>query len=99
MSLQVEQLDLIGGGTWKFRDVTNFKGQPFKAKIKDREFTKNLKTGNVILGYGLILKGDVKTTVVKDRHGKVIPNKSTYIIEKVYDVLYGEQADSINLEI
>lgn len=99
MALQVEQLDLIGNGTWKFRDATNFKGVPFKAKIKDKEFTKNLKSGNVIIGYGLILKGDVKTTVVKDRHGKVIPNKSTYIIEKVHDVLYGEQADSLNLEI
>ena len=99
MALQVEQLDLIGSGTWKFRDATNFKGVPFKAKIKDKEFTKNLKAGNVVIGYGLILKGDVKTTVVKDRHGKVIPNKSTYIIEKVHDVLYGEQADSLNLEI
>lgn len=99
MSLQVEQLDLSASGSWKFKDITNFKSAPFKAKIKDKEFTKNLKSGNVIIGYGLILKGEVKTTIVKDRFGKIIPSKATYVIEKVHDVLYSDQADLTSLTI
>ena len=97
MSLQVEQLDLLGSGSWKFKDATNVRGGSFKAKIKDKEFTKNLKAGNVIIGYGLILKGDVKTTIIKDKFGKVVPNKSTYIIEKVHDVVYSSQSDNTTL--
>ena len=97
MSLQVEQLDLLGSGSWKFKDATNVKGGSFKAKIKDKEFSKNLKAGNVIIGYGLILKGDVKTTIVKDKFGKVVPNKSTYILEKVHDVVYSSQSDNTSL--
>ena len=49
MSLQVEQLDLSGNGSWKFKDIANSKSS-FKAKIKDKEFSKNLKSGNVIIG-------------------------------------------------
>lgn len=99
MSLQVEQLDLLGSGSWKFKDATNAKGGSFKAKIKDKEFSKSLKTGNVVIGYGLILKGDVKTTIVKDKYGKIIPSKSTYIVEKVHDVLYSTQSDNTSLNI
>jgi len=98
MSLQVEQLDLLGSGSWKFKDIANTKNS-FKAKIKDKEFAKNLKSGNVIIGYGLILKGNVKTTVVKDKHGKIVPSKSTYIIEKVHDVLYSNQVDATPLNL
>lgn len=98
MSLQVEQLDLSVNGSWKFKDIAN-KGMPFKAKIKDKEFTKNLKSGNVIIGYGLILKSEVKTTIIKDKYGKIIPNKSSYVIEKVQDVLYSDQADFASLNI
>lgn len=99
MSLQVEQLDLSASGSWKFKDVTNTKGSSFKAKIKDKEFSKDLKAGNVIIGYGLILKGEVKTTIVKDKYGKVVPSKSTYAIEKVCDVLYSNQVDKTSLTI
>lgn len=99
MSLQVEQLDLSGNGSWKFKDITNAKGGCFKAKIKDKEFSKNLKSGNVIIGYGLILKGDVKTTITKDKYGKIVPNKSMYVIEKVHDVLYSSQVDMATLNI
>lgn len=98
MSLQVEQLDLSGNGSWKFKDIANSKSS-FKAKIKDKEFSKNLKSGNVIIGYGLILKGEVKTTIVKDKYGKVVPSKSSYIIEKVHDVLYNTQVDSTTLNL
>ena len=99
MSLQVEQLDLSALGSLKFKDVTNSKGISFKAKIKDKEFSKDLKAGNVIIGYGLILKGEVKTTVVKDKYGKIIPSKSTYVIEKVHDVVYSNQVDETTLAI
>ena len=97
MSLQVEQLDLSGSGNWKFKDVSNFKS--FKAKIKDREFCKDLKSGNVVIGYGLIIKGEVKTTVIKDKYGKIATNKSSYVIEKVHDVLYSTQSDNTVLNI
>ena len=99
MSLQVEQLDLLGSGSWKFKDATNVKGGSFKAKIKDKEFSKNLKSGNVIIGYGLILKGEVKTTIIKDKYGKVVPSKSTYVVEKVHDVLYSSQSDNTSLSL
>ena len=99
MSLQVEQLDLLGSGNWKFKDATNLKGGSFKAKIKDKEFTKNLKSGNVVIGYGLILKGDVRTTIVKDKYGKIVPSKSIYVIEKVHDVLYSSQSDNTSLAL
>lgn len=98
MSLQVEQLDLSGNGSWKFKDIANSKSS-FKAKIKDKEFAKNLKSGNVIIGYGLILKGEVKTTIIKDKYGKVVPSKSSYVIEKVHDVLYNTQVDSTTLNL
>ena len=98
MSLQVEQLDLSGALSWKFKDIANTKNS-FKAKIKDKEFSKSLKSGNVIIGYGLILKGDVRTTIVKDKYGKVVPNKSVYVIEKVHDVLYGTQSDNTSLNL
>lgn len=96
MSLQVEQLDLSISSSWKFKDISNTKNN-FKAKIKDKEFAKSLKSGNVVIGYGLILKADVKTTIVKDKYGKVVPSKSTYIIEKVHDVLYSNQVDETTL--
>lgn len=99
MSLKVEQLDLLGKGTWKFKDISNAKSGSFKAKIDDKEFTKQLKSGNVIIGYGLILKSEVKTTIYKDKSGKIIPGKSTYLIEKVNDVLYSNQVDETTLAI
>ena len=99
MSLKVEQLDLLGKGTWKFKDIANSKNGSFKAKIEDKEFTKQLKSGNVIIGYGLILKGEVKTTVFKDKYGKIIPGKSTYLIQKVNDVLYSNPVDETTLSI
>lgn len=98
MSLQVEQLDLSTSSSWKFKDISNAKNN-FKAKIKDKEFAKSLKSGNVVIGYGLILKAEVKTTVIKDKYGKVVPSKSTYVIEKVHDVLYGSQVDATTLNL
>lgn len=98
MALEVEQLDLMSNGNWKFKDVSN-KSNSFKAKIKDKEFIKDLKSGNVIIGYGLILKSEVKAIIIKDQTGRVLPNKSTYVIEKVHDVLYENQVDATTLAI